>query len=191
MMPLPLFFHLAIISWRKLDSAKLPASLWIPTYSATLVSEAASASPLSPPLVQLLRHAGVVFAQWVDRKCQWPGDAFGSVRDFVSSCWGYKLRGRGSSYPIVKWTPWESNASGICFVCPADIKEMTASWILKACKRGQAPLGEQRAVFFLGFPSAVFCFYFFKGELATAAQWVFGDCGNTGCVQKCCVCRLQ
>lgn len=130
----------------------LPSLRWIPTYPAPRLGGCVCVSqPLrffSLPLIQLLRHAGVVFAWWVDRKRQWPGDAFGSVRDFVSSCWGYKLRGHRSSYPTVKWTPWESNASGICFVCLADIKEMTASWILKPCKRSWAPLNKQQTVIF-------------------------------------------
>lgn len=187
MMPLPLFFHLAIISWRKLDLVKLPALLCPPCAGFPpiphLVSEAASVSPspcvFSLPLIQLLRHAGVVFAWWVDRKRQWPGDAFGSVRDFVSSCWGYKLRVHRSSYPTVKWTPWESNASGICFVCLADIKEMTASWILKPCERRWAPLNKQQTV--------IFCSLFFKGKLALQ-QLPNGcseiKCWNAVCVQK-------
>lgn len=48
-MPLPLFFHLAIISWRKLELGEiafyaLPSLRQIPTYPA-LVPEAASVSP--------------------------------------------------------------------------------------------------------------------------------------------------
>lgn len=66
-MPLPLFFHLAIILWRKLELVKLlSAALRVldshnPSSSSHWLALHLLVAAFSPLLFQFLRHVGVVF----------------------------------------------------------------------------------------------------------------------------------
>lgn len=66
-MPLPLFFHLAIILQSKLELVKLPPSAlpvpdsYHPRFSSHRLALYLLVAAFSSLLIQLLRHVGVVF----------------------------------------------------------------------------------------------------------------------------------